>query len=44
MVLWFLPFWDRNPERHPDQRPTAIRVGIALVFIFLIMTVWGYFS
>jgi quinol-cytochrome oxidoreductase complex cytochrome b subunit len=44
MVLWFLPFWDRNPERHPDRRPTAIRIGIALVFFFLIMTIWGYFS
>lgn len=44
MVIWFLPFWDRNPERHPYRRPTAIRAGIACVFFFLIMTVWGYFS
>ena len=44
MVLWFLPFWDRNPERHPSRRPVAIRAGIAVVFVFLIMTVWGTFS
>lgn len=44
MVLWFLPFWDTNPERHPARRPTAIRVGIGLVFFFLGMTIWGYFS
>lgn len=44
MVVWFLPFWDRNPERHPSKRPTAIRLGIAAVFAFLAMTVWGYFS
>ncbi|MCL5965669.1 MAG: hypothetical protein M1550_00340 [Deltaproteobacteria bacterium] len=44
MAVWFLPFWDTNPERHPARRPTAIRVGIGMVFFFLVMTVWGYFS
>jgi ubiquinol-cytochrome c reductase cytochrome b subunit len=44
MAIWFLPFWDRNPSRHPSGRPTAIRLGIAAVFFFLAMTVWGYFS
>lgn len=44
MTIWFLPFWDRNPERHPSRRPTAIRAGIAVVFAFLIMTIWGHFS
>lgn len=44
MVLWFLPFWDRNPERHPSRRPVAIRAGITVVFLFLGMTIWGYFS
>ena len=44
MVLWFLPCWGRTPERHPYRRPTAIRAGIAFVFFFLIMTIWGYFS
>jgi len=44
LALWFLPFWDTNPERHPARRPTAIRAGVALVFLFLIMTIWGYFS
>lgn len=44
MVIWFLPFWDANPDRHPARRPTAIRVGIGMVFFFLVMTVWGAFS
>jgi ubiquinol-cytochrome c reductase cytochrome b subunit len=44
LAVWFLPFWDRNPERHPSRRPMAIRVGIALVFFFLVMTLWGHFS
>lgn len=44
MVLWFLPFWDRSLERHPSRRPAAIRAGIAVVFAFLIVTIWGYFS
>ncbi len=44
LALWFLPYWDTNPERHPARRPTAMRAGIALVFAFLILTVWGYLS
>ncbi|MBI5419241.1 MAG: hypothetical protein HZA60_04055 [Deltaproteobacteria bacterium] len=44
MVVWFLPFWDRNPERHPSKRPMAVRIGIATVFSFLAMTIWGYLS
>jgi ubiquinol-cytochrome c reductase cytochrome b subunit len=44
LAVWFLPFWDRNPERHPSKRPTAIRIGIAATFFLLAMTVWGYFS
>jgi len=44
MVIWFLPFWDRNPERHPSRRPSAIRIGISVVFVSLIMMLWGHFS
>jgi ubiquinol-cytochrome c reductase cytochrome b subunit len=44
MAVWFLPFWDRNPERHPTQRPKAIRIGISVTFFLLILTIWGYFS
>lgn len=44
MAVWFLPFWDRNPERHPSRRPTAIRAGITVTFFLLILTIWGYFS
>jgi len=44
LAVWFLPFWDRNPERHPSMRPRAIRIGIAATFFLLAMTVWGYFS
>ena len=44
LAVWFLPFWDRNPERHPSRRPLAIRIGIAMVFFFLVMTLWGHFS
>jgi ubiquinol-cytochrome c reductase cytochrome b subunit len=44
LAVWFLPFWDRNPERHPSRRPRAIRAGIAVTFFLLAMTIWGYFS
>ncbi len=44
MAIWFLPFWDRNTARDPAGRPLAIRLGIAAVFFFLAMTLWGQFS
>jgi ubiquinol-cytochrome c reductase cytochrome b subunit len=44
MAVWFLPFWDRNPERHPSGRPLAIRIGIGVTFFLLAMTLWGHFS
>ena len=44
MAVWFLPFWDRNPERHPSRRPHALRIGIGVTFFLLVMTLWGHFS
>lgn len=44
LAVWFLPFWDRSPERHPSRRPMAVKGGIAVTFFLLILTVWGYFS
>lgn len=44
LAVWFLPFWDRNAERHPSNRPRAIRAGIAVTFFLLAMTIWGSFS
>lgn len=38
--LMFLPFIDRNPERNPVKRPTALIVGIAfLAGVFVLMAV-----
>lgn len=44
LAVWFLPYWDTNPERHPARRQRAVRAGIAMTLAFLVMTVWGYFS
>jgi ubiquinol-cytochrome c reductase cytochrome b subunit len=43
-LLFFLPFYDRNPERNPRRRPIAIAGGTALVLLILALTVMGQLS
>lgn len=33
LALFFLPFIDRNPNRNPVKRPTAISVGILFILV-----------
>jgi ubiquinol-cytochrome c reductase cytochrome b subunit len=44
LLLFFLPFYDRNPERNPRRRPIAIAGGTALVILILALTVMGQLS
>ena len=44
LLLFFLPFYDRNPERNPRQRPIAMAGGTALVALILVLTVLGQLS
>ncbi len=44
LVLVFLPFLDRNPERAPKTRSFAMAVGVFGVLAFVGFTVWGHFS
>ncbi len=44
LLLFFLPFYDRNPERSPRRRPIAIAGGTALVVLILVLTVLGQVS
>jgi ubiquinol-cytochrome c reductase cytochrome b subunit len=44
LLLLFLPFYDRNPERNPRRRPIALAGGTALVVLILVLTVLGQVS
>ncbi len=44
LLLFFLPFYDRNPERNPRRRPIAMAAGTALVILILVLTVLGQVS
>ena len=42
MVLLFgLPFYDRNPERRPERRPIATTAGILVIFAMAYLTYLG---
>src|SRR5215204_805110 len=40
-LLLLLPFFDRNPERHPLRRPIATVAGIATIAAMAYLTVLG---
>jgi quinol---cytochrome c reductase cytochrome c subunit, bacillus type len=40
-LLLLLPFFDRNPERHPLRRPIATTAGIATIIAMAYLTVLG---
>ena len=40
-LLLLLPFFDRNPERHPMRRPIATVAGIAVIGAMAYLTVLG---
>jgi menaquinol-cytochrome c reductase cytochrome b/c subunit len=41
MLLLFLPFYDRSPERHPLKRPIAMIGAVATVFMMAYLTIVG---
>lgn len=44
LLLFSIPFIDRNPERHPAKRKLAILAGICGVLLFIVFTIWGKYS
>jgi len=44
LLLFSIPFIDRNPERRPSRRKFAILAGIAGVILFILFTIWGKYS
>ncbi|MEA2473656.1 MAG: menaquinol-cytochrome c reductase cytochrome b/c subunit, partial [Thermoleophilaceae bacterium] len=41
VLLLMLPFYDRNPERHPLKRPIATTAGILTIITMAYLTVEG---
>ncbi len=41
ILLFLLPFYDRNPERRPERRPVATTAGILTIFAIGFLTYLG---
>jgi menaquinol-cytochrome c reductase cytochrome b/c subunit len=41
VLLFLLPFYDRNPERRPERRPIATTAGILTIIAMAYLTVLG---
>ena len=44
VLLIFLPFLDRKPERHPRNRKIAMAVTALILAIFVALSIWGWYS
>jgi len=44
LVVFLLPFLDRNPERHPARRPVVMTLGAISALIIVVLGVWGHYS
>jgi quinol-cytochrome oxidoreductase complex cytochrome b subunit len=44
LLLTFLPFLDRKPERHPRKRKLAMAVMGLIIVIFVVLSIWGWYS
>jgi len=44
LLLFSIPFIDRNPERNPLKRKLAISAGICGTILFIVFTIWGKYS
>jgi ubiquinol-cytochrome c reductase cytochrome b subunit len=44
LLLIFLPFLDRKPERHPLRRRLALAVMGVILVIFVALSIWGWYS
>lgn len=44
LLLTFLPFLDRKPERHPRKRKLAMAIMGLIIVIFVVLSIWGWYS
>ena len=42
--LFFLPFLDRGPERHPCKRPIFTVLTVLGILTLVGLSIWGYYS
>ena len=44
VLLIFLPFLDRKPERKPSKRRLAMAITFVILVIFVALSIWGWYS
>jgi quinol-cytochrome oxidoreductase complex cytochrome b subunit len=44
VLLILLPFLDRKPERRPLKRRLAMAVTVLIVAVFVVLSIWGWYS
>lgn len=44
ILLFFIPFLDRSPHRHPRQRKLTVTLGAAVLLVALALGVLGFLS
>jgi quinol-cytochrome oxidoreductase complex cytochrome b subunit len=44
LLLFFIPFLDRNPYRHPRKRKLAVSLGGIVLFLALVLGIFGFLS
>jgi quinol-cytochrome oxidoreductase complex cytochrome b subunit len=44
ILLFVLPFLDRNPNVRASRRPVAIAIGLITLVIVVALTIWGWLS
>lgn len=44
VLILLLPFWEKSKRRHPARRPIFTPVSIAVICIFIALTLWGKYS
>lgn len=44
LLLTLLPFLDRKPDRHPRKRKLAMTITGLILVIFVILSIWGWYS
>jgi quinol-cytochrome oxidoreductase complex cytochrome b subunit len=44
LLLFLLPFIDRNPYPNPRRRPVSIAIGAIILIIVIALTIWGWLS
>jgi ubiquinol-cytochrome c reductase cytochrome b subunit len=44
LLLFFIPFLDRSPHRHPRKRKLVTSLGVVVLFLALVLGILGFLS